>query len=110
MRTAVIINNDQMGVGDRMLGQKILGTFLRKALALDGLHAIIFYNAGVKLIVAGSAFLPELSQLHDRGVELLPCGTCLEAFALMDQVAVSKTSNMDEIVAELSKAEKVITL
>ena len=110
MRTAVIINNDQMGAGDRALGQKILGTFLRKALAIEGLHVIVLYNAGVRLAVAGSPFLAELSQLHERGVEILPCGTCLDTFGLKDQVAISKASNMDEIVAELSKAEKVITL
>lgn len=110
MHTVVVINNDQMGVGDRTLGQKILATFLRKAIAITGLHALVLYNAGVKLVTAGSPVLAELTQLHERGVEILPCGTCLDAYGLTDQVAVSKPSNMDEIVAELSKAAKVLTL
>lgn len=110
MHTVVILNNDQMGTGDRCLGQKILGTFLRKAVSIESLHALVLYNAGVKLVVAGSPVLPELTQLHERGIEILPCGTCLDAYGLSGQVAVSRPSNMDEIVAALSKAAKVITL
>lgn len=110
MRTVVVINNDQMGVGDVALGQKILGAFLRKATTLEGLQAIIFYNNGVRLVCDSSPFLPELTQLHEHGVELLPCGTCIDFYGLADRVTVSRPSNMDEIVKEMSRATKVITL
>jgi hypothetical protein len=108
MKTVVVLNHDQMGHGDMALGQKILRTFLRKSPALREITAIVLYNSGVKLACAGSPVLTELSQLNDAGVELRPCTTCLEHYGL--EVAVGQASNMDEIVQELSHAEKVITL
>mgnify|MGYP000045518996 CR=1 FL=1 len=110
MKTVVVLNQDQMGHGDRALGQKILATFLRKSLALGSLRAIVLYNSGVRLVTKDSPVLAELAQLHEAGVDIRPCGTCLEALELAASVAVSKPSNMDEIVAELAAAEKVITL
>ena len=107
-KTVVIVNQDQMGHGDRELGHKILGTFLRKCIALHGLEAIVFYNGGVRLVAGDSPVLAELTSLEEDGVDLLPCGTCIDALGV--EVAVGKVSNMDEIVAELARAEKVVTL
>jgi intracellular sulfur oxidation DsrE/DsrF family protein len=97
-----------MGHGDKTLGQKILATFLRKSPVMKDLTAIVLYNSGVKLVVAGSPVLSELTQLHEAGVELRPCGTCLDYYQL--KPAISGASNMDEIIRELDQAEKVITL
>lgn len=108
MKTVIVINQEQMGTGDRTLGQKILGTFLRKTGALEGLSAIVFYNGGVKLMTSGSPVLAELKLLHDSGVDLLPCGTCLDHFALLPEIVPA--SNMDAIVGEIAGADKVITL
>lgn len=108
MKTVIVLNNDQMGQGDKTLGQKILATFLRKSPVLKGVTAIVLYNNGVKLACAGSPVLPELTQLHEVGVELRPCGTCLDFYQLTP--AVGHASNMDEIIRELDQAEKVIAL
>lgn len=110
MKTVIILNHDQMGHGDPELGRKILGTFLRKSPAVPQLTAIVLYNSGVKLVARGSPVLAELTQLHDAGIDIRPCGTCLEFYGLMNEIAVSKPSNMDEIIRELTAAEKVITL
>ena len=108
MKTVLVLHNDQMGQGDKTLGQKILATFLRKSPAMKDVTAIVLYNNGVKLVVAGSPVLAELTQLHEAGVELRPCGTCLAYYQL--EPAVGHASNMDEIIRELNGAEKVITL
>jgi selenium metabolism protein YedF len=108
MKTVVVLNNDQMGQGDKGLGQKILATFLRKSPVLKELAAIVLYNHGVKLVTEGSPVLTELAQLHEAGVELRPCGTCLDYYQL--KPAVGHASNMDEIIRELDRADKVITL
>lgn len=108
MDTIVVCNQDQMGNGDRALGQKILGTFLKKAIALPGFTAIAFYNAGVKLVAADSPVLAELRLLEERGVDLVPCGTCLTHFGITP--AVGKVADMDAILRELGRAAKVITL
>lgn len=108
MRTVVVLNQDQMGHGDRELGRKILGTFLRKSIALAGLDAIVMFNSGVKLVAPESPVLAEMTLLAERGVDLVPCGTCVQHFGT--QVAVGRIGDMDTIVRELSAAEKVITL
>jgi intracellular sulfur oxidation DsrE/DsrF family protein len=110
MTTVVVINQAQMGSGDEQLGRKILATCLRKLYVLPGLEAIVLFNAGVKLATRDSFVATELTQLHEHGVDILPCGTCVEHFGLKGQMLVDHISNMDEIVAALGKAEKVITL
>jgi hypothetical protein len=107
MKTVVVFNKDQLGHGDRELGQKVLGTFLKKSIALQGLETIVFFNAGVKLVAPDSLVLAELRALEERGVDIVPCATCLAHYKITP--AVGKVSDMDTIVAELSKAEKVIT-
>lgn len=108
MDTIVVCNQDQMGHGDRPLGQKILATFLKKAIALPQFTAIVFYNAGVKLVAADSPVLAELRMLEDRGIDIVPCGTCLQHFGVTP--AVGKVSDMESIVRELGRAAKVVTL
>lgn len=108
MSTVLVLARAQMGDGDRNLGQKILGTFLRKAPALEGLRSILFYNDGVRLVADGSPVLAELRMLEDRGVDLVPCGTCLDFHGL--EPRVGKVGSMDQIVHEMGRAAKVIAL
>jgi hypothetical protein len=46
--------------------------------------------------------------LEERGVDLVPCGTCLSHFGLAP--AIGRVSDMDTIVRELGRATKVVTL
>lgn len=108
MDTIVVCNQDQMGHGDRALGQKILGTFLKKSIALPGFSAIVFWNSGVKLVAADSPVLAELKLLEERGIDLVPCGTCLTHFQVTP--AVGRVSDMDSILTEIGRAAKVVTL
>ncbi|MGD2107759.1 MAG: DsrE family protein [Phycisphaerae bacterium] len=110
METVVVINNDQMGHGDRALGQKILATCLRKLYAACRPTAVILYNAGVKLAQKDAHVAVELRLLHDQGVDILPCGTCADHFEIRDRLFTDTVSNMDEILATINKADKVITL
>ncbi len=110
MKTVVILNNNHMGHGDLTLGQKILANFLRKCATIQGLTAIVLYNSAVKLMTPGSPVLAELHQLHEHGVDLKPCGTCVDYFGLREQLQFVPPSNMDEIIREIDRAEKVVTL
>ena len=108
MGTVLILNKDQMGVGDEDLGRKILATFFRKSIVLEDLQSVVFYNNGVKLLVADSPVRSELTLLEERGVDLLPCGTCVEHYGIA--LAISEVSSMDDILKEISRASKVVTL
>jgi len=108
MKTVVVLNHDHLGHGDAELGRRVLRTFLQKARALGDLEALAFFNSGVKLVAADSPVRAELMLLAELGVDLLPCGTCLEHFGITP--AVGRVHSMDDILAELGRAEKVLTL
>ena len=94
---------------------KLKITLARKFLSLvalsDPLPAqICFYTDGVKLCTAGSPVLDELRTLQEKGVELVLCSTCLEAFGLMDQVAVGVVGGMGDIITALTNADNAISV
>ena len=107
--TVFTIQGETMGRGDDALGAKILGSFFRTLGTLDEKpDAIVFYNAAVKHLAAGSPHLEALSALHAAGVDLLACVTCLEHFALTEKLAVGTVSNMREILQRTMGAAKVV--
>ena len=109
MKTVVVLNKTQMGHGDSALGVRVLKTFLQKAIALHNLDAIVLFNDGVKLAATGSPVLGELTMLEDEhGVDLIPCGTCLDHYELTP--SVGKVGSMDEIIKAMNDAAKVITI
>ncbi|MBI2897582.1 MAG: DsrE family protein [Deltaproteobacteria bacterium] len=100
-----------MGSGDAGLGKKILGTFFHTLATLDPKpEAIVFYNAGVRLLAPSSPHLDALRALDDQGIELLACVTCLEFFGLVGEIAAGRVTNMREIVQQMLGAGKVVTL
>lgn len=111
MKTVIVLNRDQLGEGDAELGRKALTTCLRKLITFENsLEAILFYNSGVKLTAKDSYVAVELTQLHDNGVEILPCTTCVEHYGLQGKLIVEKSCTMDDILTAMRMAEKVITL
>lgn len=109
MQTVLLLTRDQMGDGDRELGRRLLGAMLRKVSHhIPQLSAIAFYNGGVKLLSPGSEFLGDFTHLQEQGVDLLPCGTCLDHFGITP--AVGEASDMDTILAEVARAAKTVTI
>ena len=108
MKTIVMLNKAQMGHGARDLGERILKTFLQKAIALQDLDAVVMFNEGVKLSGADSPVRGELAMLEERGVDLVPCGTCLEYYDI--EPAVGSVGSMDEILQTLDRAEKIVAI
>ena len=52
--------------------------------------------------------LDQIRQLEELGVEVLVCGTCLNHFGIMDELAAGKVSNMYDIIETLSKAGSIM--
>lgn len=71
---------------------------------------VLFYGEGVKLACAGSPVLEPLSQLSNRGTELILCRTCLDYFGLLDQVAAGSVKGMPDILAAMREARKVMSV
>ena len=111
MATVIVLNKGQMGSGDAELGRKILGTCLRKLpSAFPDLEAVLLFNGGAKLATRDSFVAQELMMLHEQGVDIVVCGTCLEHFGLRDRFLFERPSGMDDILAAMRSADKVITI
>ena len=77
----------------------------------DSLPAqLCFYTDGVRLCVEGSPVLDELQRLAGRGVELVICSTCVDAFGLREHVAVGVVGGMGDIIAAMTAPDSVVTV
>lgn len=98
MDNTVVIDSTTMGVGNELLGKKLLKTFLTLLCERhEKPRTVIFYNSGVQLACEGSDLLDLLRHLENDGVEILLCGTCLDSFELREKVQVGNISNMGTI-------------
>ena len=105
-----VISSDSMGRGSDELGWALLQTYIQTIEQVEPLPArIIFYNAGVKMVTRQSGALDALIALQKRGVEILACGTCLDFFQLKSEIQVGHISNMYDIMAAMSEADKIVS-
>jgi len=111
LKRAVVINNEFMGTGSDELGQKLMGSLLRKLWAGESKpEAMLFYNSGVKLLAEGSSVLDALNGLFEAGVDIIACGTCCTYFGITDKVAVGRISDMQEISGIMMTVESVVNI
>jgi sulfur relay (sulfurtransferase) complex TusBCD TusD component (DsrE family) len=108
----VVFKSDGMGVtANQELRVNLARKFLTLILDADPLPAAIcFYTDGVRLACAGSPLLSELRNLEERGVHLVLCKTCLDAFGLAEQVQVGVVGGMPDIITAMWSADTVIEL
>ncbi len=105
----VAVDTDTMGRGNEALGRTLMKGFLFAVSQLPILpKTMLFYNGGATLTVNGSDSLEDLKAMAERGVEILTCGTCLNAYGLTEQLAVGSVTNMYTIVETLASAGKVL--
>ena len=111
MDSVIIINKETFGSGDLELGTKLMGAFLRKLWAKQNKpDAIILYNAGVKLAAFGSPVLEVFHGLHEAGVDILACGTCVDHYGIDEAAMEARVSNMEELSDLMLSAASVITV
>jgi hypothetical protein len=94
----LLLGGQTMGRGDETLGAAILANFL-KGLVANPLRPdkIVCWNAGVKLLAAGSPMVGALQELEGIGVEILACKTCVEHFGLQGEIRAGEISTMPVI-------------
>lgn len=107
-----LFTNDGIGMtSDVALRHKLTATFLRLQAESELLpRALCFYTDGVRLVCEGSPVLSELRALEDRGVRLVICSTCLNAFGLEQKVRAGVVGGMGDIVTAMQSADSVVTL
>ena len=114
MNSSTLVSFTRHGMGeaeDAALRLKLAGVWLTMALENDRLPgAITFYTDGVRLACEGSPVLEQLEAMEAKGVRLILCKTCLDAFGLVDRVAVGVVGGMGDIFAAQTHAAKVVAL
>jgi selenium metabolism protein YedF len=111
MKQTIVLNSEFLGRGDDDLGAKLMTSFLSTLLAAESKpDRLVFYNSAVKLLIEDSASHETLAALHQAGVRLTACGTCVGWFKLEAKIPREFVSNMREIVDILKAAEKVVTV
>ena len=91
----ILIQFEGLGRGDDKLGTILMANFLRLlGDSQDKPRALVFWNAGVRLLCEGSKVLEHLKRLDGQGVEILACTTCLEYLELTDKIKVGKPTTM----------------
>lgn len=107
----VMFAKDRLGEGSDELGNVLVAGLLNTIKERDVLpDKIIFMNSGVNLVLKDSPALPLLKELAEKKVDLVSCGTCLDYFGTMDELAVGRVSNMYEILESMLAVGKVINI
>ncbi|NLY03764.1 MAG: sulfurtransferase-like selenium metabolism protein YedF [Campylobacter sp.] len=105
----IYLNEDRAGSGE--VGASLLSKFLGTIPKLSNKpFKIICINNGVYLTTNRAHPCYEvLKNLESMGVEILTCGSCLEAYGLVDKLGIGRMTNAYEVMENLTKYE-VITL
>lgn len=108
-KIVVVLASEFLGSGDDELGAKLVKGFLMTLPELgSSLWRLLLLNGGAKLAVEGSPVLDELRALEKSGVRVMACGTCLEFFAIRDNLAVGESTTMLDVVTSMQLADKVL--
>lgn len=108
---ALFVGRDIIGSGDRELGTNLMRMFFYTLAESQSLPcAILFMNDGVKLPALDEQVVGHLQTLLEKGVEVLVCGTCLNFYGLSQALKVGMVSNMYDILSQMQRTPKVISL
>lgn len=105
----VVIDSDEMGKGDRELGEVLIKGFVYSLTETETLpKTIILYNKGVFLATKNENTIEDLKKLEEMGVEIISCGTCVNYYGLQESLRVGTLTNMYTILDRQMKATKVV--
>lgn len=106
----ILLASDQLGKGEKDLGEGVLETFFTVLKQKRELPAAVFcMNSGVFTLTERSLVSLQLKELEVKGVDVLACKTCVDYYELNDKLTVGKISGMDHFI-ELASRYEVITL
>ncbi len=106
----ILVLSDQLGQGDRNLGEGVLETFFTLLKQKEQKPKAIFcMNRGVFTMTDQSLVSVHLKELENQGVEVLACKTCADYYEVSVKLTAGKISGMDKFI-ELSSQYEVLTL
>ena len=106
----ILLASDQLGNGEKELGEGILETFFTVLKQKEELPVAIFcMNRGVFTLTEQSLVSLQLADLERKGVDVLACKTCVDYYELNEKLVIGKVSGMAQFV-ELASEYEVITI
>lgn len=106
----ILLASDQLGNGEKELGEGILETFFTVLKQKEELPVAVFcMNRGVFTLTEESLISLQLADLESKGVDVLACKTCVDYYELNDKLITGKVSGMAQFV-ELASEYEVITI
>lgn len=106
-KKVIFLNEDRTGSGE--VGKNLLSKFLGAILNLDNKPvAIICVNNAVFMTTDRSHVSYQvLKKLEENGIKIYSCGSCLEAYKLVDKLSIGEITNAYEIMQMLSEFEVI---
>ncbi|WP_053362751.1 DsrE family protein [Bacillus sp. FJAT-27251] len=106
----ILLASDQLGKGERELGEGILETFFTILKQKEELPEAVFcMNSGVFTLTERSLVSLHLKELESKGVDVLACKTCVDFYEVQEQLTAGKISSMADFI-ELAAKYEVLTL
>ncbi|WP_174730812.1 DsrE family protein [Mesobacillus harenae] len=106
----ILVSSDQLGKGDKELGEGVLETFFTLLKQREDLpKAVFFMNRGVFTLTDESFASVHLKELELKGTEILACKTCVDYYGLAEKLTAGKISGMGDFI-ELAAKYEVITI
>ena len=106
----ILLASDQLGKGDKDLGEGVLETFFTLLKQKEDLPVAVFcMNSGVFTLTERSLVSLQLRDLEAKGVDVLACKTCVDHYEVENQLIAGKISGMAHFI-ELASQYEVLTL
>lgn len=106
----ILVSSDQLGKGDKELGEGILETFFTLLKQREEKPAAIFFmNRGVLTLTEQSLVSVHLQELEQAGVPVLACKTCVDYYEVQDKLTCGEISSMAHFL-DLAAQYEVLTI
>jgi intracellular sulfur oxidation DsrE/DsrF family protein len=104
------VSSDQLGKGDKELGEGVLETFFTLLKQREELPSAIFcMNRGVYTLTEESFVSVHIKELEGKGVNVFACKTCVDYYDVEGKIITGKISGMGHFI-ELAEKYEVLTI
>ncbi|QFT88355.1 DsrE/DsrF-like family protein [Bacillus sp. THAF10] len=106
----VLVSSNRLGNGDEALGEGVLETFFTILKQQDEKpQAIFLMNTGVFTLTEESYVSVHLKEIHEAGVPVYACKTCVDHYQVEEKLISGEISGMGHFI-ELASKHEVLTI
>lgn len=107
----VAVGSDCMGRGSEELGRILIKGFIYSLSQMDPPPmAVLFFNAGVRLVLDDANTAEDVRALAGKGCRVLVCGTCVNYYQCGERIAAGEIVTMYDIVEAMGAGRSVVSI